>query len=212
MSEKLELVGRPNETAAKPIKAVHPVGTPEALRQHGLDPAQYGSCARKDLANGILGCAAFEACRLPKDGVKRFAIRVIKSNAVGGGMAKADVECFTAVVIAEQARVNNNGTIVDVIGHEGDEYDTVESVPVKDSLGRITSYEARPVRRKVAPFPKIGENRELLKDALAGAERRKHEDEQEALQRESALASAGANELLGAPQTETAKPQKPERK
>lgn len=210
MSEPIQLVRR-DQTRLKQIRAWWPVGTPEDLARHGLDPAEFGSCAPKDPKNGMLGCAAYDICPLVKNGVKRFGVRFIKSAQKGGTMRVVGTECYTAVLLANQAEADGNGDLVEVVAQEGETIRTMISVPVKDSLGRITSYTAEPTDMVIVPFPKISENKELLEYALAGAERKRHEEERAADARERAISSAGAVNLL-AGGTESSRPQKPERK
>lgn len=208
MSEYESLVKGPGQEGKKSVKVAFPVGTPDELRRHGLDPAEFGSCAPRDVANGVIGCHAYAVCPLRKElGVRRFGIRVIKSAAKGGGIKKFDGECYTAVLLANQAKADQSGDLVEIIANEGEEYEAIQSEPVKNALGQVVAYESKTVTVKVKPFPRIGENKELLQHAVAGAERVKHAKKKDEERKQVAM----AENALTTGDT-PAPPHKPERK
>lgn len=208
--ERIDILRREGVQDKKPIKSVWPVGTLADLKSHGLDPVQYGACCPRDMDNGVLGCPQFHLCGFAKQGVKRFGIRVVKSPAKGGGIRVTEGECYTAVAMAAQAEADRSGDIVEIVAREGEEITVTESMPIKNSLGQVTAYETVSVKRKVEPFPTIERNKELLRDAMAGAIRLEHENRQRSAQREEAL-SAAAVPLSGSAE-KAPTPQKPERK
>lgn len=167
-----------------------PVGTLAELQAENLDPRVYASCAAPNPVTGVLGCPHYARCIVSAKGVsgpKNYGIQILKGRAHGGGMTTVGASCMW---IAQNAAVyeKNEGS-VRVIAEEGQTFDRVTRVAVNNDTGEIAGKYDRNVRREdrrikvlVQPWPRPGENQEILADMLRAemsqVERERRTDEQ----------------------------------
>lgn len=196
MSDEIKLVGGADSDKRKTQKAVWPIGTLDEVREHGLDPWEWPSCAQRNVAAGVWGCPLWDRCNLVGikgvSGPERFGLRILKPDEMGGQMRHVQMDCWGAVQIASNAEANKRGEIVDVIAREGQSIREIGTKPVTNALGQVTGHEVEERDVTVTPFARIKDNKSLIKAAMAGAIRKQHEEQKRAAALESRLANANA--------------------
>lgn len=167
-----------------------PVGTLAEAEAEGLDVTQYATCSRPNPVTGVAGCPWFGKCRVSakgQSGPKNYGVRIVKGSAQGGGIVHTTVDCMWLADHVEDTE--NNGGAVTVVAEEGQTYKKVTRIAVSNRTGEIatnqwdkdTHREDRRVPVEVKPWPRPGENKELLHDVLRAevvqAERERRADE-----------------------------------
>lgn len=167
-----------------------PVGSLAEAEAEGLDPGLYATCARPNKASGVVGCKWFDKCIVSAKGVagpKNYGVRVFKGKSQGGAMVNTTANCMW---IADQAPViEKNGGALKVIAEEGETYKRVTGIAVNNMTGEATMNVRDPnthrddvvVEVLVQPWPRPGQNAELLTDLLraeVNAEERKRRSDE----------------------------------
>ena len=174
-----------------------PVGTLAEASERGLDPGVYATCARENKAAGIKGCAWCDSCVVSARataGPKNYGIQIIKGQAVGGGFVRNTVDCMW--IADHHADIVRNGGSLKVIAEEGESYDKVASIAKDNATGAQTmnsrllnTYrEEDRVSVTVKPWPRPGQNKELLQDMMRAEVA---QEERERLEHESVARSLG---------------------
>lgn len=210
MADDIQLVGTGKPEAQKQQKAVWPVGTLDELKEHGLDPWEYPSCAQRNQAAGVWGCPLWDRCQLHGikgvSGPERFGLRILKPEEMGGNVRHVAMDCYGAVQLATNAEANKRGEIVEVIAREGESISIIGSEPMKNALGQVTGYEDVEKPEVVLPFRRIKDNKALIKAAMAGAIRKQHDEKKRAAALESRLAGVNATGGLAGVEPKSNKP------
>lgn len=151
-----------------------PIGTLAEAQAEGLDVTAYPTCARPNPVTGVKGCPWFNRCIVSakgKSGPKNYGVQIIKGKAVGGGFMNRTVDCMW---IADQIeRIEANKGSLHVIAEEGEEYELLTKVAVNQSTNEVvavngpnTKRKERKVKVRVEPWPRPGQNVEILQDMM----------------------------------------------
>lgn len=179
-----------------------PIGTLAEAEAEGLDVTQYATCSRPNPVTGVKGCPWFAKCRVSakgKSGPRNYGVRIIKGPAQGGGIAHSSVDCMW---LAEHTNdTEANGGAVTVVAEEGETYEKVTRIAVSNRTGEIATNqwdkdvhrEDRRVKVEVQPWPRPGENKELLHDMLRAEVM---ESEKERLENESVARAVGLEDSI----------------
>lgn len=167
-----------------------PIGTVQEAEAEGLSPAEYATCARPNPSAGIIGCPRFAECVVSakgSSGPRNYGIQIFKGKAQGGAMVNTTASCLW--IAAHAATIEKNGGAVKVIAEEGESYPKVTGMAVDDITGKPTMNVRMPGTHRddvrvdvpVTPWPRPGQNPELLNDVLRAEmseiERKRRSDE-----------------------------------
>lgn len=152
-----------------------PVGTPAEADAEGLDPTVYATCAKPNPVTGVVGCPHFHRCVVSakgKSGPRNYGVQIIKGASQGGGMTRTTGNCMWIAQYADQ--YERNGGSVSVIAEEGETFEKVTRVAVNNQTGEVETNkwnkdvhrEDRRIKVLVEPWPRPGQNKELLTDLL----------------------------------------------
>lgn len=161
-----------------PVKDINPQGGLDELQKRGLDPAEYGSCA-KPVPGEVIGCSFWKGCTMsykgkpgPECGPHNHACRIIKPESLGGGVREVAMTCYAAIPQMEQWRAR--GGAFQIFGDEGTEYSVRgtrlkrddKGVPLPGYDGKSPAhYEEFIGKEKVLPFPRPDQNSKLMQSA-----------------------------------------------
>lgn len=166
-----------------------PVGTLAEAMAENLDPAAYATCSRPNKVTGNIGCPWFDKCRVSakgESGPRNYGVEIMKGRVQGGGFVRFKTDCMW---IADHAEgYEKNGGVVKVIANEGEEFERISGIMVRNDTGDPTfdkdpmgHREVRRVKEKVPPYPRPGQNQALLVDMLRAeaieAEKERRHDE-----------------------------------
>ena len=150
-----------------------PIGTLAEAQAEGLDVTAYPTCARPNPVTGVKGCPWYGKCIVSAKGVsgpKNYGVQIIKGRSVGGGFMNRVVDCMW---IAENVeRIEQNKGSLTVIADEGGEIEMLTKVAVAkdgtilDANGPGTKRKEKKVRVPVQPWPRPGENVEIMQDMM----------------------------------------------
>ena len=152
-----------------------PIGTIAEAEKEGLDPTVYATCARPNKVTGLVGCQWFDKCRVSakgQAGPKNYGCDYYKGKAQGGVLVKNTFSCMWIADHIED--IEKNGGALKVIAEEGDTYEKVTGIAVDNMTGKPTMNvrdpnthrEDRRIEIKVEPWPRPGQNPDLIHDML----------------------------------------------
>lgn len=152
-----------------------PVGTVEEAVKEGLDPATYACCARPDAYRGVKGCEWFDKCRVSakgQNGPKRYGLELISGPVMGNFISRFSADCMWIADHIDD--IEDNKGSLRVLADEGESYQTIRSILVdnntnEESVNPFNAQarrEERLVNVEVKPWPRPGQNKDLLRDRL----------------------------------------------
>jgi hypothetical protein len=144
----------------------HPVGTVQELVDEGLDPAQFQTCHEPNDALGIVGCPLWEFCRMPYKGDSGPRNHPVLLISASGSSNQEKLACFQYLTRAPEHW--SSGEVFEIMGNEGDEYETKEGTIVHPPPGsKEPAYERIDLVKKICdPFPRPFENPDLRQALL----------------------------------------------
>lgn len=146
-----------------PIRDPRPQGTLEELREAGLNPLEWGSCAAQ-VYGEVMGCPFHSRNRQGKGGgcpwrdrPKYGAIQVLQINDKGmGAERKVLVTCFDYLLMKPQIESNNG--VVKWIADEGEVVMLRGTKPLPIQPGQaVAVHEDCEHETIVPPYPKVRE-------------------------------------------------------
>lgn len=171
-----------------------PQGTVAELEAEGMDPAQYGACARRNKAGGILGCPEFHRCRLSikgKAGPEYAGVEIIKGKS-DGPPARSLVDC-TWIAKYRDDIVENGGSLT-VLAMGGESFTAIRNVTVdpltREEVSQYTPGCIRDDKEVVIEVPKFvrpGKSKQHLATRLKNASREAMKEQLENEQRARSL-------------------------
>ena len=169
-----------------------PIGSLKMLREKMLDLRAYGSCS-KSIPGECLGCPAFERCEFPDKGEGRprnGGVRIVKSDARGGGMREDIMPCF--VYWARKDGEEASGSLWDWFAEEGESVTVRGSKPMRKDANGVpmpnTAYEDFIETKDIPEFKGLANDLRLVEAAYRAEIFRKHHEKQRAAKREAAMA------------------------
>jgi len=174
-----------------------PVGTLDELAANNLPNNVFHSCSQPSPDGGMTnkGCPLWHECRMSYKGrtlaegggPRNHCWERMKAPENGGGIVRNVLPCYFGVKEQPAIAVNTAmgmNEIFQPIHDEGEEYETLTTVPVpeggRDNGGALV-YEERLLKLKVPAFERIGQTKKLAKHELRASiierEKRKVESE-----------------------------------
>lgn len=153
----------------------NPVDTLDAVLSHNLPPRIFPSCAEPSADETVRGCQHWYECTMSYKGLpladgggpRNHCWERIKSAGNGGGIVRNVQPCYWGV--AQQENVMLNKEVLRVIADEGEEYESLTTVPDpaggRDNLG-FFKWDEKLLKLRVPAFERLGEQKKLARHEL----------------------------------------------